>query len=181
MTATTSDHSYLRVSQWFKLVYTLHTKNLTNTSYAWPHGSHIRQPSAKSLLSWNRGSAPGMKSWLSAIARPSRHPGLPHSPSTKPPRSRARTVRQSSYWATRFTGPHKTRHAVSTNQSLSIGAKMTWSSVNTGGATTLEPWNSHDPLSTPSFQVIHFPLFAPLGHINKHKHKPLLHISKITL
>jgi hypothetical protein len=32
---------------------------------------------------------------------------VPHSPSTKLPRSRVRTVQQSNYWATRFTGPHK--------------------------------------------------------------------------
>jgi hypothetical protein len=32
--------------------------------------------------------APGMKSWLPVIVWPSRHPGLPHSPSTKPPRSK---------------------------------------------------------------------------------------------
>jgi hypothetical protein len=42
-------------------------------------------------------------------------------------------VWQNSYWTTRFTGPHKIRHAVSTNQSLSIGAKITWSSIDTSG------------------------------------------------
>jgi hypothetical protein len=48
----------------------------------------ISQPSVKSLLSQNRVSAPGMKSWLPAIVWPDRHPGLPHSPSNKPPWSR---------------------------------------------------------------------------------------------
>jgi hypothetical protein len=84
----TSGHSYLRVSWWFKLVYTLQGKNLTNTSYVWPHRSHIWHPSVKSLLSQNRVSAPGMKSWLTAIIRPGHHPGLPHSPSNKSPWSR---------------------------------------------------------------------------------------------
>jgi hypothetical protein len=83
-----SDHSYLRVLRWFELVYTLQGKNLTNTSYAWPLGSHVQQPSMKSLLSQNRVSAPGIKSWLPAIVWPGHHPGLPHSPSNKPPQSR---------------------------------------------------------------------------------------------
>jgi hypothetical protein len=34
------------------------------------------------------GPAPKMKSWLPVIIRPSCHHVLPHSPSTKPPRSR---------------------------------------------------------------------------------------------
>jgi hypothetical protein len=81
MTATTSGHLCPRVSRQFELVYTLHGKNLTNTSYAWPLGSHVRQPSTKSLLGRNRVSAPGMKSWFPAIVRPDYHPALPHSPS----------------------------------------------------------------------------------------------------
>jgi hypothetical protein len=59
-----------------------------NMLYAWPLGSHIQQPSVKFLPDQNWAPAPGMKSWLSAIIRPDRHPGLPHSPSTKPPQSR---------------------------------------------------------------------------------------------
>jgi hypothetical protein len=66
----------------------LQGKNLTNTSYMWLLRSHVRQPSMKSLLSWNRVSAPGMKSCLPAIVRPGHHRGLPHSSSNKPPRSR---------------------------------------------------------------------------------------------
>jgi hypothetical protein len=58
------------------------------THHMCPHGSHVWQLSTKSLLSWNQASAPGMKSWLPAIVRPDRHPGLPHSPSNKPPQSR---------------------------------------------------------------------------------------------
>jgi hypothetical protein len=69
-------------------VYTMQWKNLTNTSYTRPHGSHVRQPSVKSLLGQNQVSAPRMKSWLPAIVRPSRHPGLPHSPSNKPRQSK---------------------------------------------------------------------------------------------
>jgi hypothetical protein len=148
MAAMTSGHSYLRVSQWFESVYTLQRNNLTNTSYVWPHRSHVWQLSTKSLLSQNWGSAPRMKSWLPAIVRPGRHTRLPHSPSTKPPRSRVGMIRQSSYWATRFTGPHKTRYAVSINQSLSIRAKMMWS---------LKPWNSHDPLPTLPSECSTFP------------------------
>jgi hypothetical protein len=63
-------------------------KNLTNTPYAWSLVFHIRQPSVRSLLSWNRVLAPGIKSSLPAIIRPGHHPRLPHSPSTKPCRSR---------------------------------------------------------------------------------------------
>jgi hypothetical protein len=73
-----SGHSYLRVSRRFESVYTLQGKNLTNTSYAWPHRSHVWQPSTKSLLSWNWAPASGKKS----------HPRLPHSPPNKPPQSR---------------------------------------------------------------------------------------------
>jgi hypothetical protein len=88
MTATTSDHLYLRVSRQFKSVYTLQEKNLTNMSYALPLRSHVRQPFVKSLLSRIWAPAPGMKSWPPAIVRLSRYPGQPHSPSNKPPRSR---------------------------------------------------------------------------------------------
>jgi hypothetical protein len=88
MTTTISGHSYLRVSWWFESMYTLQGKNLTNTSYAWPLGSHVRQQSVKSLLSRNWAPALGMKSWPLAIIRPSHHCGLPHSPSNKPPQSK---------------------------------------------------------------------------------------------
>jgi hypothetical protein len=44
--------------------------------------------STKSLLSQNRVHAPRMKSCLPVIVRPDRHSRLPHSTSTKPPRSR---------------------------------------------------------------------------------------------
>jgi hypothetical protein len=60
-------------------------KEPDNTSYMWPHGSHIRQPFVNSLLGQNQVSVLGMKSWLSAIVWPDCHPGLPHSPSNKPP------------------------------------------------------------------------------------------------
>jgi hypothetical protein len=56
-------------------------------------------------------SKSGLCSWDEALAasdaRPSHHAWLPDSPSNKPPRSRVRMVWQSSYWATRFTRPHK--------------------------------------------------------------------------
>jgi hypothetical protein len=48
----------------------------------------VQQPSTKSLLGRNQTPTLRMKSWLPAIVRPSRHPRLPHSPSTKPPKSR---------------------------------------------------------------------------------------------
>jgi hypothetical protein len=35
MTATVSYHTYPRVSQWLKLIYTVQEKNLTNTPYVW--------------------------------------------------------------------------------------------------------------------------------------------------
>jgi hypothetical protein len=82
-----SGHSYPRVSRWFESVYTLQGKNLTNTSYARPLGSHVWQLSAKSLLGQIRVPAPEMKSWLPATVQPGRHPKLPHSPSNKPPQS----------------------------------------------------------------------------------------------
>jgi hypothetical protein len=88
MTATTSSHSYPRILRWFESVYTLQGKNMNNASYAWPLGSHVWQPSTKSLLSRIWAPTPRMKSWPQAIARPSCHCGLPHSPSSKPPRSR---------------------------------------------------------------------------------------------
>jgi hypothetical protein len=56
-----------------------------NTSYMWPLRSHVRQPSAKSLLGQIWVTAPEIKSWFLAIIQPGRHPGLPHSPSIKPP------------------------------------------------------------------------------------------------
>jgi hypothetical protein len=57
-------------------------------SYAWPLGSHVRQPSMKSLLSQIWAHTPRMKSWPPAIVQPGRHLALSHSPSNKPPRSR---------------------------------------------------------------------------------------------
>jgi hypothetical protein len=59
-----------------------------NMSYARPLGSHVRQPSAKTLLGQNRAPDPGMKSCFLAIIWPGRHPGLAHSPSIKPPSGR---------------------------------------------------------------------------------------------
>jgi hypothetical protein len=44
-----------------------------------------RTLTVREVLSQNWAPAPGMKSWLLAIVRPGRHPGLPHSPSNKPP------------------------------------------------------------------------------------------------
>jgi hypothetical protein len=63
-------------------------KEPNNTSYVWSLRSHVRQPYAKSLLSRNWPPTHRMKSWLPVIIWPGRHPGLPHSPSTKPPQSR---------------------------------------------------------------------------------------------
>jgi hypothetical protein len=54
-----------------------------NTSYVRPLGSHIRQPSVKSLLGWNQAPAPRMKSWFPAIVGYGCHPGLIHSPTIK--------------------------------------------------------------------------------------------------
>jgi hypothetical protein len=46
------------------------------------------EPDQHVLLSQNRAPALWMKTWLLAIVLPGRHPGLPHSPSNKRPRSR---------------------------------------------------------------------------------------------
>jgi hypothetical protein len=43
------------------------------------------------------------------------------------------TIQQSSYWATRFTGPHKPKMWSVQIQCLFIGAKMTWSLINKEG------------------------------------------------
>jgi hypothetical protein len=75
------------VSRQFKSVYTLQGKNLTNTSYACPLGSHVQQPYVKSLLSQNWAPFSGMKSWPPAIVRPDRRPGLLHALSNEPPQS----------------------------------------------------------------------------------------------
>jgi hypothetical protein len=83
----TSGHSYPRVSRQFKSVYTLQWKNMTNTSYACPLGSHVQQPYVKSLLSRNWAPFSGMKSWPPAIVRPDRRPGLLHALSNEPPQS----------------------------------------------------------------------------------------------
>jgi hypothetical protein len=63
-------------------------KNLTDTSYTWPLGSHVWQPSVKSLLSRIWAPAPRIKACPPAIVWPGRHLGLPNSPSNKPPQSR---------------------------------------------------------------------------------------------
>jgi hypothetical protein len=55
---------------------------------------------------------------------------------------------------------------------------MTQTLINTGGGNTLEHQHFHDPLPTLPFRLLHFPLFAPPGHTNKHEHKSLLIISK---
>jgi hypothetical protein len=60
-------------------------------------------------------------------------------------------VRQSSYWAIRFTGPHKIRHAVSINHGLPSDQNGTILNSTHPGATTLEPQNSHDLLPALSF------------------------------
>jgi hypothetical protein len=82
-------------------------KNLTNTSYAWPLGSHVRQPSVKSLLIRNWAPAPGRKSWPPAIARPGRRPGAASFSLQQTTSKQGGTIPESSYWATRFTRPHK--------------------------------------------------------------------------
>jgi hypothetical protein len=116
-----------------------------NTSYAWPLRCQVRQPSAKSLLDQNWVLALRMKSWFPAIVRPNRHPRLPHSTS----RNHLEAGR-----------------CGSTNQNLLTKVKTTWSLIDTGRATTLEPWNSHGPLPTLPFRVLHFPQIALPGHTN---------------
>jgi hypothetical protein len=107
MTTTTSAHSYSRVSWWFKSVCNMQRKNMTDTSYAWPLRSHVQQPSAKFLLSQNWAPAPGIKSWP-----PSDRPVRPSSwvvsfSLQQITLKQGWTIRQSSYWTSRFTGPHK--------------------------------------------------------------------------
>jgi hypothetical protein len=127
----TSGHSCSRVSWQFKSIYTMQGKNLTNTSYAWPLESHIRQSSMKSLLSQNQVSALGIMSWLLAIIRPGRHPRLPHSPSDKPPQSREGRFDKVVTGLLGLPGPINPTCG-QYKSSLAIGAKMTWSLINTG-------------------------------------------------
>jgi hypothetical protein len=101
----TSGHSYLRVSQRFESMYILQGENQTNTLYAWPLGSNVRQMFAKSLLSQNWAPAPRMKSWPPVIVRPDRHPRLPHSSSNKPPRSREGRFDKIVTWPLGLLGP----------------------------------------------------------------------------
>jgi hypothetical protein len=60
-----------------------------------------------------------------------------------------------------FVGPHINLTYGQYKSKLAIGAKKAWSLIGTGGATTFEPRNSHNPLSTLSFWVNSFPLVAP--------------------
>jgi hypothetical protein len=97
-------------------------EELDNTPCVRLSESHVQQPSVKSLLSQNRSSARRMKSWLPVIPRSAVILGH----LTLPPTNHLKAggvVRQSSYRATRFTGPYKTRYAVSTNQTLPSGSK----------------------------------------------------------
>jgi hypothetical protein len=57
-------------------------------------------------------------------ARPSHHPGLPHSPSNKPPRRREGQVDKVVPGLLGLPGPIKPRQVVSTNQSLQSGLKQ---------------------------------------------------------
>jgi hypothetical protein len=84
---------------------------------------------------------------------------------------------QTSYWATRFTWPHKPNM-----QSLQIEACHRGQNdvVLNRYRRGLPPWNSHDPIPTLPFRVIHFPLFDPPDHIHKHEHKLLLIKSKLS-
>jgi hypothetical protein len=84
------------------------------------------------------GPAPRMKYWFPAIARPGRHPGLPHSPSIKPPWSREVWFNKVATTLLGLSSPIKAQHAVSTILNLLTGAKMTRSLIDTCGATTLE-------------------------------------------
>jgi hypothetical protein len=76
-----------------------------------------------------------------------RHLGLTYSPSNKPPWSREGRFDKVVTKAIRFTGPHKIRYGVSTNQNLSLGPKWpvlnrhrrVLSHINLGIATTLSP------------------------------------------
>jgi hypothetical protein len=58
------------------------------------------------------------------------HPGLPHFSSNKPCQSRG-AIRQSSYWAARFTEPHKNPTCGQYKSKLAIGAKTTQSLIDT--------------------------------------------------
>jgi hypothetical protein len=46
-------------------------------------------------------------------------------------------VQQSSYWATRFTGPHKNPTSGQYKSKLTIGAKTTWSLIDIDGGYSL--------------------------------------------
>jgi hypothetical protein len=54
---------------------------------------------------------------------------------------------------------------------------MMWFLIDTDGATTLKSRNSHNPLPTIPFRMVHFSLFAMFDHTNKHEYKHSLYSS----
>jgi hypothetical protein len=98
-------------------------------------------------------------------ARPGRQPRLPHSSSNKPPPRREVRFDKVVTGLLGLSGPINLTCGQYKSK-LAIGAKMVQSLIDTGGATTLEPQNSHGPLPTLPFRVVHFPLVSPPGHNN---------------
>jgi hypothetical protein len=99
-------------------------------------------------------------------AQPGRHPGLPHSPSNKPPWSREVRLNELVTRILGLSGPIKTWHAACTKQSLPSRPKWCGPESTQAGATTLKPQNSHNPLLVLPFRVNHFHLIALPSHIH---------------
>jgi hypothetical protein len=55
-------------------------EQLDSMTHTLPPGPYIQLTFAKSLRGRNRSSTLGMKSWFHSVRRPSRRPGLAHSP-----------------------------------------------------------------------------------------------------
>jgi hypothetical protein len=136
-----------------------------NTSYAWPSRSHVRQSSAKFLVSQNWTHAPRMKYWLLAIIRPGRHPELPHSPSNKPLRSREVRFDKVVTGIVGLPGPMKLDKWPVQIKACHRGQNDAVLNQHRQG---LPPWNLGiaTVVSQPFPFEIHFPLFTPTNHIH---------------
>jgi hypothetical protein len=133
---------------------------VSNTPHAQPLGSHVRQPSMKSLLGHSR---------------------PPHSPSTKPPQSWEGWFDKLVTKLLGLLGPIKPDMWLVQLKGCALGPKRRGSESTQAGATTLEPWNSHGLLPTLPFRVLHFPRFPLPRHTNDLKKTSTHHIQTVLL
>jgi hypothetical protein len=80
-------------------------------------------------------------------------------------------VQQSSYKATWFIRPHKNMTCGQYHSKLAHRGQNGTSLIDTGGGYHIGASDNHDPLPTLPIQVLHFSLFAPSSHTNKHQYK----------